>query len=268
MSSNFDNDKLSEIALQRDEKREKPRLRIDQSRPERAVSDLRDILAASGLLYDRGTPVRVAFDRTLGGSIAHELNSHDLVLQAHFACRPYAHVRSAKGAWSECDAALPSNVARMYLGWKGEWRLPLLNGVTTAPILSDDGAIRTAQGYDASTGLWCEAIPDVADLVPRRPSRSDAEAALWLVRAFFKTFCFADAETRRANGVNIVDLRKPPGLDESSFLTSLLGSVCRASLWLAPGSLFRGAQLSGSGAGKASLHVAYARWLTGASRPR
>ena len=264
IGGDFDNGKLGEIAPQHDERRERPRLKIDRSRPERTVSDLRDILAASGRLYERGMPVRVAFDRTLGGSIAHELNSYDLVLQAHFACRPYAHVRSAKGAWSECDAALPPNIARMYLGWKGEWRLPLLNGVTTAPILSENGGIRTAQGYDPATGLWCEAIPDVADLVPRRPSRSDAEAALWLVRAFFKTFCFADAETHWANGASIVDLRKPPGLDESSFLTSLLGSVCRPSLWLAPGSLFRGAQLSGSGAGKGKLArcvcaVAYGR---------
>jgi hypothetical protein len=130
--------------------------------------------------------------------------------------------------------------------------------------LSDDGGIRTAQGYDAATGLWCEAIPDVGGHVPRRPSRADADAALRLVRDFFKTFCFADAETRWANGANIVDLRRPPGLDESSFLASLLGAVCRASLWLAPGSLFRGAQLSGSGAGKGKLArsicaVAYGR---------
>ena len=64
----FDSDKLDEIALQQDEKHEKPRLRIDRSHPERSVSDLRDILATSGRLYDRGMPVRVAFDRTLGGS--------------------------------------------------------------------------------------------------------------------------------------------------------------------------------------------------------
>jgi hypothetical protein len=149
IGDDFGNDKLGEIARQPDEKREKPRLRIDRSRPERTVSDLRDILAASGRLYERGMPVRVAFDRTLGGSIAHELNSYDLVLQAHFACQPYVYVRSAKDTWSECDSALPPNIARMYLGWKGEWRLPLLNGVTTAPILSEDGGIRTAQGYDS-----------------------------------------------------------------------------------------------------------------------
>ena len=255
IGEDFDNDKLE---------REKPRLRIDRSHPERTVSDLRDILATSGRLYERGMPVRVAFDRTLGGSIAHDVDPDDLVLQAHFACQPYVYARGAKDTWSELDAALPTNVARMYLGWKGEWRLPLLNGMTTAPILSEDGGIRTARGYDAATGFWCEAIPDVADLVPRRPSRAEAEAALWLVRDFFKTFCFADAETLWANGVNIVDLRKSAGLDESSFLTSLLGAVCRPSLWLAPGLLFRGAQLSGSGAGKGKLArcvcaVAYGR---------
>jgi hypothetical protein len=46
--------------------------------------------------------------------------------------------------------------------------------------------------------------------------------------------------------ISVVDLRQPPRMDESSFLTSLLGSVCRASLRFAPGALFRGAQHSGS----------------------
>ena len=258
IGEDFDNDKLE---------REKPRLKsiaatpsapfptCATSSPHQAVSMNAECRCASPSIG------------LLGGSIAHDVDPDDLVLQAHFACQPYVYARGAKDTWSELDAALPTNVARMYLGWKGEWRLPLLNGMTTAPILSEDGGIRTARGYDAATGFWCEAIPDVADLVPRRPSRAEAEAALWLVRDFFKTFCFADAETLWANGVNIVDLRKSAGLDESSFLTSLLGAVCRPSLWLAPGLLFRGAQLSGSGLGRVSSHVACARWRTGASRP-
>jgi hypothetical protein len=64
--------------------------------------------------------------------------------------------------------------------------------------------------------------------------------------------------------ISVVDLREPARLDESSFLTSLLGSVCRASLWLAPGYLYRAAPHSGSGAGKGKLvrcacAVAYGR---------
>jgi len=270
MSDSFDfaaadNDDLDAVALRLDAKREKPRLKIERSHPERTVADLRDIFAASGRLYDRGTPVRVAFDQILAGSTAHDLSADSLILEAHFACQPYALTRGAKDVWAERPAPLPPQIARMYLGWKGEWRLPQLNGITTAPLLAEDGSIRTVRGYDAATGLWCENIPDVAELVPPKPKKADAEAAFRLVRDFFKTFCFADAETIAAGGhVNVVDLLKPPGLDESSFLASLLGSACRACLWLAPGYLFRAAQHSGSGAGKGKLArcvcaVAYGR---------
>ena len=53
-------------------------------------------------------------------------------------------------------------------------------------------------------------------------------------------------------------------MDESSFLTALLGAVCRPCLDLAPGALFRGAPYSGSGTGKGKLArcicaVAYGR---------
>jgi hypothetical protein len=241
---------------------EKSRLKIDLGHPERTVENLRDILANSGRLYDRGTPVRVVQDHPLGGSVAHTLSADSLSLEAHFACQPYFVV---KGTGEERDTTLPPSIARMYLGWKGEWRLPPLNGITTAPLLSEDGSIRTTSGYDAAMGLWCEKAPDVGDLVPPRPSRSQAEAALATVRDAFKTFCFADAETIcGSDRVAIVDLRKPPGLDESSFLAALLGGVCRACLWLAPGALFRAAPHSGSGAGKGKLArcicaVAYGR---------
>jgi hypothetical protein len=158
----------------------------------------------------------------------------------------------------------PLIMSKMYLGWRGEWRLKPLNGITTAPILSDDGGIRTARGYDQATGLWCENIPDVTEFVPAKPTMADAKAALAVIRDHFKTFCFADAVMVRVNGLDVVDLAKPPGRDESSFLASLLGAVCRASLWLAPAYLFRAAKVSGAGAGKGKAarcicNVAYGR---------
>jgi hypothetical protein len=241
----------------------KPRLFIDKGHPDRTVTDLREILAVCDRLYDRGTPVRVVFDPALDGSVAHSVTADSLTLEAHFSCQPYVLTKGKDGLVDR-DAPLPPQMARMYLGWRGEWRLPLLNGITTAPLLSADGSIRTARGYHAATGLWCERIPDVGGLVPLNPTQAQAEAALAVIRHAFKTFCFADAETISESGVAIVDLRKPPGLDESSFLCSLLGSACRQCLWLAPGSLFRAAPHSGSGVGKGKLvrcicAVAYGR---------
>jgi hypothetical protein len=231
----------------------KPRLKIERHSPDLTVTRLRDIMSKSGRLYDRGAPVRVVFDQALGGSKADTMAADDLVREAHFACQPYILVK-AKEAPVELDTPLPPQIARMYLGWRGEWNLPPLNGIATTPLLSEDGSIRTARGYDAVTGLWCERVPDIGGLVPLKPTRSEAEAALAFIRDAFKTFCFADAETIRGNdGVSIIDLRTPPNMDESSFLCALLGAVCRPSLWLAPGSLFRAAPHSGSGAGKGKL---------------
>jgi hypothetical protein len=241
----------------------KPRLKIDRNHPERTVADLRDVLAKSGRLYDRGTPVRVVFDQSLGGSVAHSMTADSLALETHFACQPYV-LTKGEGAWVERDAPLPPQMARMYLGWRGEWGLSPLNGVTTTPLLSEDGSIRAARGYDTATGLWCERVPDVGDSVPLRPTRAEAEAALALLRDAFKTFCFADAGTIKNGDIRVVDQTEPPGMDESSFLTALLGAVCRPCMWLAPGSLFRAAPHSGSGAGKGKLvrcvcAVAYGR---------
>jgi Domain of unknown function (DUF6371) len=238
----------------------KPRLKIEEGHPERTVAELRDILSKSGRLYDRGAPVRVVHDQYLGGSVAHAMTADSLTLEAHIASQPY----KISNTGDKRDATLPPLIARMYLNWKGEWRLPPLNGITTAPLLSEDGSIRTACGYDAATGLWCERVPDVASLVPAKPTIDQAAATLMVVRDAFKTLCFADANTVVFDGVTTVDLGQPPGMDESSFLVSLLGAVCRASLWLAPGSLIRAAQTSGSGAGKGKLArcvcvVAYGR---------
>ena len=137
----------------------------------------------------------------------------------------------------------------MFLSFR-DWDLPPLNGVTTAPLLSDDGSIRIARGYDAKTGLFCEGIPDLADRIPERPTREDAERSFVSLRRRFWTLPFADAVTVTEGGTAVVDQRKSPGMDESSFLSQLLGSVARPSLWLCPGLSFHGAQISGSGAGK------------------
>ena len=239
----------------------KPRLEVQEGHPDRTVPALRDILAKSGRIFERGgAPVRIVYDKDSEGSVARQLTGHGLILEAHFVCQPWRFDPKV----GEKDVDLPWSHAQMYLAWDGERNLLPLNGVMTAPLLSEDGSIRTTHGYDATTGLWCERVPDVGQFVPERPTRRQAEVSLMFVRDAFKTFCFADAKSIQAGEVALVDLSQPPGLDESSFLNSLLGSVCRPSLWLAPGSLFRGAQSSGSGAGKGLLvrcicEVAYGR---------
>jgi hypothetical protein len=75
----------------------KPKLLIENNDPDRTVPALRDILANSGELYDRGVPVRLAFDQTTNGIIAQKLTPVSLVFLAHQVCRPHALTRENDG---------------------------------------------------------------------------------------------------------------------------------------------------------------------------
>ena len=233
----------------------KPRLLVESSSPDRTVAALRDILAEAGVLYDRGVPVRVVNERLLGGARAQPMTPDALVWLAHNVCRPYAAKPKQDGTFEDVNVRLPRSFAVMYLDWWGGWNLPDLNGIASAPMLSSNGAIHNTAGYDVESGMWNEHTPDLTSLIPDRPSRLDAQTALSLIRAAFRTFCFADADTviDCATGSYLVDTTKPPGKDESAFLVSLLTAVCRPSLHLAPGVLLRAAPISGAGAGKGLL---------------
>lgn len=231
----------------------KPRLFVESAAPDRTVAALRDILVGAGGLFDRGVPVRLARDQIQHGVVAQIVTPDVLVLLVHRVCRPYALKEKKGGSIVEVDVRLPRAFAVMYLDWRGEWRLPPLNGIASAPLLQEDGTILSTEGYDPISGMWRERVPDLRHLVPKRPSRHDAAASLRLIRHTFRTFCFADAGLVTEDGIAVVDIGRPPGKDESAFLAALLTAVCRPSLHHAPGILFRAAPLSGAGAGKGLL---------------
>jgi hypothetical protein len=68
-----------------------------------------------------------------------------------------------------------------------------------------------------------------------------------------RTFPFADADHRREDSLDVVDINYHPGRDESAFLVALMTAVCRPSLLLAPGFLINAPSVSGSGSGKGLL---------------
>ncbi|MEQ9349634.1 MAG: hypothetical protein RII27_03760, partial [Alphaproteobacteria bacterium] len=232
----------------------RPKLLIEHANPDRTVTALRDVLASAGDLYDRGLPVRLTRDQFLGCTVAQAMTPELLTMTVHTVCRPFMRSESS-GDIAEKDIRLPQHVARTYLEWRGDWQLPPLNGITSVPSLVEDGTIRSTEGYDAQSGMWHENVPDLAGLIPSRPSLDDAVAALRTIRDCFKTFCFADAETlvEPATTNGIVDVDQPPGRDESAFLAALFTAVCRPSLRLAPGILLRAPSVSGAGTGKGLL---------------
>jgi hypothetical protein len=232
----------------------KPRLEILKADPDLTVAALRDILALSDEFYDRGVPVRLTQSKA-GGAAIQILSPDVLILLAHQLCRPFEAKQAQDGCWTERNIRLPKDMASMYLAWQGSWNLRPLNGIASAPMLSEDGAISSGEGYDASSGIWQEDVPDVSNLIPISPNHDDAQAALLLLRETFATFCFADAQTviDPVTKITKIDLAFQPGRDESAFLVALLTAVCRPSLHLAPGILLHAAPLSGAGAGKGLL---------------
>jgi hypothetical protein len=217
---------------------------IEKGELPKVAETLRDIIAGSGKFFDRGVPVRITKRAGNKLPIASPLTTHGVVRAAHQLCRPIKD-----GEY----ATLPDRVANLYLDMAGEWKLPALVVISTAPILGDDGSIRETEGYDKATGIYCVNVPQLE--VPGRPTREQAEASLLKLRQTFETFPFSDAERKRDGrlGVDVIDHSKPMGHDESTFLAGLLTAVCRQSLWLAPGLLLNAPSISGAGTGKGLL---------------
>jgi hypothetical protein len=227
----------------------KPELVVHAGNLPATAEALRDLLSASGKLFDRGVPVRIV--KSADGNVpsALPLTKHNVVIEAHRLCQPVKI--TSKG--EHIPVTLPDRIAQMYLDMCGDWHLPLLSGVSTAPLLSANGNIRVAEGYDGESKLWCCGVPKVGILA--QPSHADAAAALLRLRHAFRTFPFADAPRQfdADLGVEVVDTTKPPQRDESAFLVGQLTAICRPSLLLAPGLLLTAPAISGAGTGKGLL---------------
>ena len=210
---------------------------------------LRALFAKSGCVFDRGMPVKVVQSADGGPPIAARLSVNSVVMEAHRLCRPVKLTSSGE----HVSVTLPERVARMYLDMVGEWGLPQLAGISSAPLLTPDGIARTAEGYNPESGLWCSTVPTLR--FSEQPTRAQAECALLLLREAFKTLPFADAARRKDTslGVEIIDNDQGPSRDESAFLAGLMTAICRPSLWVAPGLLVTAAAISGSGTGKGML---------------
>src|SRR5262245_53432832 len=226
-----------------------PELIINGSDPTATAKHLAALIATrDDFLFNGYAPIRVVVEADCLPR-ALEVTTEMVRVLAHNICRPL----KVKGKVKR-PAPLNRDIALLYLnGLEGSWGLKRFRGITTAPILDDDGGIRIADGYDAETGLWCHNIPDVD--VPDHPTEDEARCALRQLRQTFSTFPFADAARLHDPdlGGDVVALGEVVGLDESSFFAALLTAVCRQSFDLAPGFLCDAPNFSGSGTGKGLL---------------
>lgn len=228
----------------------RPLLIVDNSDLPAVAAELATLFADSDKLFERGDLVKLF--KKAGGFSTIRANAHDIINAAHKICRPVIQRENDEGEIVNQPITLPRTVANLYQNLHGEWGVRELAGICPAPILSSDGSIRTARGYDPATKFWCVGI-DIPS-IPTRPSLRDAKGALHVLRKMFATFPFTDAMTvSRSPHGRSVDTSKPPGFDESTYLTALITAVCRSSLPLAPGLALRAPHLSGSGTGKGLL---------------
>jgi len=227
----------------------KPDLIVHSGDLPATVRALADLLAASPHFFDRGGPVKIVFSAEGGAPIAVQLTVNLVVIEAHRFCQPI----KVDADGNRIPVTLSERVGRMYLDMVGGWGLRPLVGISTAPLLLPDGTIRSIQGYDDTTGQWCSNVPPLR--VPARPTLAETKTALRFLRQTFRTFPFADAARKQNTmlGVEVVDLDRPPGSDESALLAALLTAICRPSLQLAPGLLVVAAAISGAGTGKGML---------------
>src|SRR3954471_816458 len=150
--------------------------------------EVRDLLAGEHMnIFDRGgIPAVLAHPAEGGPPKVMAMSVHHVVNAVHEACQPMAMNENKKLE----PVTLPERVGKLYLALRSH-RLRPLAGVTTAPLLHNDGRIVSKPGYDRRTMTWCEAPPKVE--APTRPTRAEALDAYRLLRRTFRTFPFAGA---------------------------------------------------------------------------
>jgi putative DNA primase/helicase len=148
-------------------------------------------------------------------------------------------------AWVSIDA--PVKVAKTYLARAGEWKLPVLTGVSNTPFLRADGSLCQKPGYDAATGLLFKLDAQRFSRIPERPSKADALAALALLREPLRDFPFV---TRA---------------DEAVALSAMLTGLDRCALRTAPP--LHGFDAPVAGSGKSKLVDMVAVLMTGYEAP-
>ena len=119
--------------------------------------------------------------------------------------------RLLKGG-EERPAHPPREVVRDILSLPAAaWRVPHLAGVTGTPIFHPDGTIRTARGFDETTGLYFAPADDFTmPPVPEIPTRENVASALETIAEVFADFPFcSQADRANAYGALLTAVLRP-----------------------------------------------------------
>jgi hypothetical protein len=143
----------------------------------------------------------------------------------------------------------PKGIASLLMACAGEWRLPGLAGLVTAPTLRADGSLLNTPGYDEASGLY--GAFNVADFpaINPRPSREEGLTALALLEDVFAE-CAFQSDARPAHAAVAV--------------AATITAVLRHALPIAPGV---GISAHKQASGKTTIARAIYQITTGQTKP-
>ena len=121
----------------------------------------------------------------------------------------------------------PDDVADALLSRGGNWKLPILSGVTKTPFLRRDGSICETPGYDAASGLLYKPGDQDFPAIPQQPSKDDALAALALLEHLLGDFPFvapADRAVALSAILTILDRRSMTAAPLHAFTSPTAGT--------------------------------------------
>jgi putative DNA primase/helicase len=105
-----------------------------------------------------------------------------------------------KGKWVAANP--PKDFAAIVVEHAPKSTLPRASGLTTIPVFRHDGSLVTNPGHDPETGIFLMPDASLTNLViPDRPAKSDAKAALDVLLSLFDEFPFVD-ESHKAGAVS------------------------------------------------------------------
>jgi hypothetical protein len=169
-----------------------------------------ELLRLDGVVYQRGHGLG-----RLAGDLIQPVCPDWLALYLTRLCRFEKFDKRLK-VWEPVDC--PPRLASSICAMAGEWSLPTLRAVVSAPFILADGRIVERDGYDAESGLYLDfSDAEHWETIPLNPTLEQIKAAIQALWYPFKDFPFTGP------------------VDRGVFVSAILTAIQRAVLPTAPG---------------------------------
>ena len=189
--------------------RMKPTIRVMAGEMNRVVDAAERELALSGRHYQRGGLIVTVVTDPGTRETRVENISQPALVRALAGAATWERFDGRSEDWVRSDP--PARHIAVLFDSTSYPHLPVLNGLARQPYLRIDGSLMTAAGYDPATGMF--GVFDAREFsVPDTPTRSQAKAALTLLKGLLVEFSFASESDLAASLVAILAATIRPSL--------------------------------------------------------